>query len=49
MYTGKGEIQTRQIGLGEYVVKALTSGLKMKNHHVYFDNFFTSVKLLEDL
>ena len=50
VYTGKGEIQTRQIGLGgEYVVKTLTSGLKMKNHHVYFDNFFTSVKLLEDL
>ena len=26
----------------------LTSNLKHKHHHVYFDNFFTSVHLLED-
>ncbi len=47
VYTGKKD--TRQVGLGEHVVKTLTSELKGKNHHVYFDNFFTSVKLLEDL
>ncbi len=46
-WMGKQEI--RQVGLGEHVVKKLTSGLKRKNHSVYFDNFFTSVKLLDDL
>ena len=42
VYTGK----QGQVGLGEHIVKTLTSELKRKN---YFDNFFTSVKLLEDL
>ena len=27
----------------------LTEGLVGKNHHVFFDNFFTSEKLLTDL
>jgi len=31
------------------VVKALTSELKGKNHHVFFDNYFTSHDLLADL
>ena len=35
--------------LGQRVVKNLTRLLKGKNHHVFFDNFFTSEKLLEDL
>ena len=35
--------------LGARVVKDLTKPLRGKFHHVYFDNFFTSVKLLEDL
>ena len=35
--------------LGARVVKTLTSDLKKKYHHVYFDNYFTSLKLLEDL
>ena len=30
-------------------MKTLTRGLEKKNHHVFFDNFFTSVNLLEDL
>ena len=47
MYTrkeGSGEKQ-----LGERVVKDLTRLLKGKNHHVFFDNFFTSEQLLQDL
>ena len=45
--TGKQE--AREVGLGEHVVKSLTKGLEKKHHHVFFDNFFTSVNLLEDL
>ena len=47
VYTGKGE--GRVEGLGAHVVKTLTEDLKNKNHHVFFDNYFTSYKLLEDL
>lgn len=47
VYTGKKE--TREKGLGERVVKTLTEDLKNKNHHVFFDNYFTSPKLLQDL
>ena len=47
VYTGKEK--EREHGLGEHVVKTLTKGLKHKNHRVFFDNFFTSVKLLEVL
>ncbi len=47
VYTGKQ--QDRHVGLGEYVVKTLTKGLEKKNHHIFCDNFFTSVKLFEDL
>ena len=36
-------------GLGKRVVKDLTGDLKGKNHHVYFDNFFTSLDLIVDL
>ena len=48
VYTGKKGNSPEQ-GLGARVVKDLTSDLKGKHHHVYFDNFFTSVKLIEDL
>ena len=47
VYTGRQE--NREVGLGAHVVKTLTSDLKNKYHHVYFDNFFTSVQLLEQL
>ena len=47
VYTGKGE--GRVEGLGAHVVKKLTEDLKNKNHHVFFDNYFTSYQLLEDL
>ena len=41
--------EAREVGFGEHVVKTLTRGLEKKNHHVFFDNFFASVNLLEDL
>ena len=47
VYTGRQE--NREVGLGAHVVKTLTQDLKHKYHHVYFDNFFTSVQLLEQL
>ena len=47
VYTGRQE--NLEVGLGAHVVKSLTSDLKHKYHHVYFDNFFTSVQLLEQL
>ena len=31
------------------MVKKLTNNLKHKHHHVYFDDVFTSVHLLEQL
>ena len=47
VYIGKEE--SAEKGLGSRVVKDLTRHLKDKHHHVFFDNFFTSVQLLEDL
>ena len=42
VYTGKQKDRH-----GEHVVKTLTKGLEKKNHHVFFDNYFTSVNLLQ--
>ena len=36
-------------GLGHYVVTSMTKPFHSKYHHVYFDNFFNSTKLLQDL
>ena len=47
VYTGKEGSGEKQ--LGQRVVKDLTQLLKGKNHHVLFDNFFTSEQLLQDL
>ena len=47
IYTGKKE--STEHGLGSRVVKDLSSDLHGKWHHLYFDNFFTSKKLLCDL
>ena len=47
LYTGKESGGEKQ--LGHRIVKDLTDHLKGKGHHVYFDNFFTSQKLLCDL
>ena len=49
VYLGK-EVRNRQIhGLGYDVVTKLVTPVMNKNHHVYFDNFFSSVRLLEHL
>ena len=48
VYTGKqGDAVER--GLPARVVKSLTEDLKGDNYHVYFDNFFNSFALLNDL
>ena len=48
VYTGKVN-NTTEKGLGARVVKDLTSDLKGKYHHCFFDNYFTSASLLFDL
>ena len=47
IYTGKSA--ERQKPLGEHVVWSLTRELSMRFHHIYFDNFFTSPLLVEQL
>ena len=42
----QGREENREVGLSEHVVKKLTKELKHKYHHVFFDNYFTSLKLL---
>jgi hypothetical protein len=48
IYLGKSE-SVSENGLGHDVVSTLSRDLVGKNFHLYFDNYFTSVKLLEDL
>ena len=48
IYTGRKGNQTEK-GLGWRVVTELTKDVAGKHHHVYFDNYFTSVGLLEEL
>lgn len=47
--TGEKKDNTAEHGLGVRVVKTLASDFKGKYHHVLFDNYFTTLKLLEDL
>ena len=48
VYTGKkGDRVEKELGTS--VVMNLTDKIRNKNHHVYFDNFFTSINLLLDL
>ena len=47
IYTGK--IDHAERGLGARVVKDLSFDFQGKWHHLFFDNFFTSKKLLCDL
>ena len=59
MYQGKvteanktstpGDTEGNKFGLGEQVVQTMVLDLLKKNHEVYFDNFFTSVPLMEYL
>lgn len=48
-YTGKEEGLTMPNGLGYSVVWSLAQHFLHKFHHLYFDNFFSSVKLAQDL
>ena len=47
IYLGHGENSPE--GLGYDVVMKLCEQIRGKNHHVYFDNLFISVPLLNDL
>ena len=49
VYLGKEANQRRIFGLGYNVVTKLIRPFMNKNHHVYFDNFVSSVTLLEHL
>ena len=48
VYTGKTATQLEH-GLGHQVVTSMMANHLEKNHAVHFDNFFTSVKLAEDI
>ena len=49
IYTGKHGRRNPDKPLGEEVVDLLMDGMKNLKHHVYFDRFFTSVHLVEQL
>ena len=48
VYTGKENDQPGT-NLGAKVVKKLTRNIAGRNHHIYCDNYFTSVPLFEEL
>ncbi|GFN87961.1 PiggyBac transposable element-derived protein 4-like [Plakobranchus ocellatus] len=48
MYTGKSDAPM-QNGLGHHVVMTVGRRFLDKYHHFYFDNFFSSVRLVKDL
>ena len=49
IYLGKEEISGKETSLDERVVFDLISGHNFKGKYLYFDKFFTSVRLLENL
>lgn len=52
VYTGKDEIKKREFGLGGDVVLHLIKAAGVppnKGHKIFFDNYFTSIKLLKHL
>jgi len=49
VYTRKRQDGAAEQNLGYHVVHDLTWNFTGKNHHVFFDNFFSTVKLAEDL
>jgi len=48
-YLGKDPSRPLVHGLGYHVVTKLVQPVMNRNHHVYFDNFFSSVRLFEHL
>ena len=48
VYTGAGESGEREKGLGEEVL-TLAESIKGRHHHLYFDNYFSSITLLSKL
>lgn len=48
VYTGKTD-NVQEKGLSYRAVTQLLSRYMNKNHHLYFDNFFTTIQLLQDL
>ncbi|KAK3108149.1 hypothetical protein FSP39_002030 [Pinctada imbricata] len=48
VYTGK-EGRTAEKGLGERVVRDLSRSIWGNYHHIYCDNYFTSIQLFNDL
>ena len=49
IYFGIEETSGKEISLGERVVFDLISGHNFQEKHIYFDNFFTSLRFLEKL
>lgn len=49
VYTGKRQDGAAEQNLGYRIVHDLTRNFTGKNHHVFYDNFFSTVKLAEDL
>lgn len=47
IYFGQGETASEK-GLGYDVVTNLTRDIQSKNHQFFFDNYFTSDKVMED-
>ena len=47
--TGPRGMKAQESALGKKTVLKLTEKLRDKHNHVYFDNYFTSVELLEEL
>ena len=49
IYLGKEEISGKETSLGERIVFDLLSGHNFQGKYLYFNNFFTSLRLLENL
>ena len=49
MYTGRVEGRLPEFGLGNRVVMNMMTPYLDRQHHVYFDRFFASPKLTDDL
>ena len=49
VYVGRPAGQKHEVGLGKKVILKLTEKLAGKNNHIYFDRFFNSVDLHQEL